>query len=301
VQVPIPESQLDTWSNPGALTSSATAYNSIKTALASTKSKVSALDYDAFLQGSYRNSTNIYGDSDVDIVVQLNSVFGKDVTRLDAEQRTAQQQAYTTATYNWADFRRDVLQTLEDYYGNPNVHPLKKCIQVLTGPGRITADVIPALEFRNYDYFYSALVESHTTGVKFYDSAGIEIVNYPKLHIANGEAKNAADRTNGWYKGTVRMFKNARNRLITDGKLADGVAPSYCVECLIYNAPDACFGGSYGDTYCAVVNHLWHTPLAGLYSQNGIIPLLGTSSVQWNADAATKFLSELRDMWVSWK
>ena len=197
VEVPIPESRLDTWSNPGALTSSATAYNSIKTALASASSKVSALDYDAFLQGSYRNSTNIYGDSDVDIVVQLNSVFGKDGTRLDAEQRTAQQQAYTTATYNWADFRRDVLQTLEDYYGKPNVHPLKKCIQVVTGPGRITADVIPALEFRNYDYFYSAMVESHTTGVKFYDSAGIEIVNYPKLHIANGEAKNAADARTG--------------------------------------------------------------------------------------------------------
>ncbi len=81
-----------------------------------------------FCKRSYRNSTNIYGDSDVDIVVQLNSVFGKDGTRLDAEQRTAQQQAYTTATYNWADFRRDVLQTLEDYYGKPNVHPLKKCI-----------------------------------------------------------------------------------------------------------------------------------------------------------------------------
>jgi tRNA nucleotidyltransferase (CCA-adding enzyme) len=108
----IPESQLDIWAKPGALTSSATAYNSIKTALASAQSKVSALDYDPFLQGSYRKSTHIYGDSDVDIVVQLNSVFGRDVTRLDAEQRTAQQQAYRTATYSWADFRRDVLQTL---------------------------------------------------------------------------------------------------------------------------------------------------------------------------------------------
>lgn len=297
----IPELQLDTWSHQGAFTSSAAAYNSIKTALAVSKSKVSALSYDVFLQGSYRNSTNIYGDSDVDIVVCLNSTFGRDVTTLDATQRGWQESAYPTATYQWADFRRDVLRTLVDYYGNANVHPLKKCIQVVTGPGRITADVVPAIELRKYDYFYSPLTESHSAGIQFFDSGGNLVVNYPKQHIANGEDKNAVGRANGWYKSTVRMFKNARNRLISDGKVADGLAPSYCVECLIYNASDGCFGGSYQNTYWKVLDYLWTLQFSNFISQNGIIPLFGTSPTQWNTDAATAFLVGLRDLYLNWR
>jgi len=298
--MPIPESQLVTWSHQGAVASSSIAYNSIKTALTSAKSKVSGICFDAFLQGSYRNATNIYGDSDVDIVVKLDSVFGRDLSALDNSQRRLEDAAYPVSNYQWWEFRRDILQTLEDYYDKPNVKPLKKCIQVKAGPGRITADVIPAIEFWKYSYFHSQTNESHIEGVKFFDSAGTSIVNFPRQHIANGEAKNATCRTNGWYKGTVRMFKNARNKLINDGKIADGSAPSYCLECLAYNAPDACFGGSYGDTYCAVVNHLWRTPVNSYLSQNGIIPLIGTSPSQWDAGAAVTFLSCLRELWNNW-
>ena len=253
-----------------------------------------------FLQGSYRNATNIYGDSDVDIVVKLDTVFARDLSALNEHQRTLEDAAYPSATYHWSDFRSDVLQTLEDYYGKASVKPRKKCIQVTTGPGRITADVIPAIEFWKYNYFYSGTYESHVEGIKFFDSAWTPIVNFPKQHIANGETKNAAGRTDGWFKGTVRMFKNARNKLINDVKIAEDCAPSYCVECLTYNALDACFRVSYGDTYCAVVNHLWQTPLNSLVCQNGIIPLIGTSPVQWNEGAAVAFLSGLRELWNSW-
>jgi hypothetical protein len=298
--VPIPESQLTTWSNPTADISSATAYNSVKTALTSPNSKLANVSYDLFLQGSYRNATNIRGDSDVDIVVVLNSVFARDVSVLDQYQQNLQSAAFPPATYRWHDFRRDVLQTLESYYGKQRVKPLQKCIQVNTGPGRITADVIPAIEFWKYDYFYGAGVEHHVEGVKFFDSAGNAIINFPKQHIENGQAKNALGRTNGWYKGTVRMFKNARNKLIDTGQIPENCAPSYCVECLIYNAPDSCFGGNYGDTYCAVVNYLWKAQLNSYMSQNGIIPLIGTLQTQWNGDSAVAYLSGLRELWNSW-
>lgn len=40
-----------------------------------------------YLQGSYANSTNVKFDSDVDIVVQLNSVFWSDKTQLSDTEK----------------------------------------------------------------------------------------------------------------------------------------------------------------------------------------------------------------------
>ena len=173
-------------------------------------------------------------------------------------------------------------------------------MRVDTGRGRIKADVVPALTFRKYVYFYSSSLESHEEGIRFLNSAGLPITNFPKHHIANGEAKNAEGRTNGWYKPTVRIFKNARNRLINDGTIPKDSCPSYSVECLLYNALDACFGTTWQNTYISVVNYLWTLPFDNCFCQNGIIPLFGTSSVQWNTDAATRFLSGLRDLWKNW-
>ena len=54
------------------------------------------------------------------------------------------------------------------------------------------------------------------------------IVNYPKEHYKNGAAKSS--RTWDRYKRTVRMFKNARNILESDGRISANLAPSYFVE-----------------------------------------------------------------------
>lgn len=297
----IPEAQLDTWSSPGATTSSAAAYASIKGALSGPKSRILSLKTDIYLQGSYRNCTNIYGDSDVDVVVQLDSVFQRDLSALDATQRAYEDSSYEDATYSWFNFRADVLQTLQDYYGNARVKPATRCIKVNTGPGRITADVVPALQFRKYSYFYRPSLESHIEGVRFYDSSLNPILNFPKQHIANGEAKNTTLRTYGWYKPAVRMFKNARNRLEYDNLIRKDSCPSYGVECLVYNATDLCFGKNYQDTYAKVVDYLWTLPFDKFICQNEIIPLFGTSPVQWNTDAATEFLIGLRNLWFNWK
>ena len=75
----IPESQLDTWSHQGSITQSSTTYNTIKKALESTGSAYAGKNYTVFLQGSYGNDTNIYSESDVDIVIRLNSCFYHDL------------------------------------------------------------------------------------------------------------------------------------------------------------------------------------------------------------------------------
>ncbi len=298
--IAIPEAQLTTWAGRGAVVGSTESYNSVKTALEAANSRVALRAPEIYLQGSYRNATNIYGDSDVDIVAEYQGTFHSDVSALDVTARQRQQNAYPNARYTWEQFRADVLQTLRDYYTQARVEQADKCIKVRFGPGRIAADVVPAVQYKKYSYFFSDGVEGKKEGIFFRNRAGDAITNFPKDHIANGEAKNAANRTNGWYKPMVRIFKNARNRLVRDNLLAENSCPSYCVECLIHNATDDCFGTSFQDAYSKIVNYLWTLPFGQFVSQNGIIPLFGTSPVQWNTQAATNFLIALRNLWNNW-
>jgi hypothetical protein len=297
--MPIPEEQLKTWSNPGGTQNSISAHTSIRNALEAADSPIRDKQPEIFLQGSYRNSTNIRADSDVDVVVQLNAPYYRDMSRLIPEQSAAFERTWLPSAYGAIDWRRDVEQALRKKFGSALKPGSGKAFHVVTGPGNMTADVLPAMLMKRYSLYLRIGVETYDEGVTFADAAGNLTTNYPKQHIKNGEDKNSPARTNGWYKPSVRMFKNARNRLISDGKLADDVAPSYDVECLIYNAPDSCFGGNYGDTFCAVVNHLWQKLFSTFTSQNGIIPLFGTLPTQWNSDKATAFMKALREMWLS--
>jgi hypothetical protein len=296
----IPESQLETWANIGAVATSAAAYSSVKAALEHSRSSVKAFDYEVYLQGSYRNKTNIYGDSDVDIVVQLNSTFGRDLSSLPPDQEAAYHRSVSIATYDWSDFKRDVLTSLQSYYGSSAVVSGNRAIKVKIGSNRITADVVPALQYRRYHYFYSRDRQSFTEGIKFHDLDGNTIINYPKAHIANGEAKNSSNRTDGWYKPTVRVFKNARSRLVGDGVISSSVAPSYFVECIVYNAPDTVFGTNYQQTLSAVLNYLCTLQFNRFVCQNEQVTLFGPSTAQWNSDDATAYLQGLVGLWNNW-
>ncbi len=75
----IPESQLEIWSHQGSVTQSSATYNTIKSALEVEGSPYADKDYEVFLQGSYGNDTNIYAESDVDIVIKLNDCFRHDL------------------------------------------------------------------------------------------------------------------------------------------------------------------------------------------------------------------------------
>lgn len=81
----IPEAQLQTWSNQGATSLSANTYNSIKTCIEGNNWN-DDISFNIYLQGSYRNSTNIRGDSDVDVVVEFSSVFYSNKNELSLQQ-----------------------------------------------------------------------------------------------------------------------------------------------------------------------------------------------------------------------
>lgn len=297
----IPESQLQTWSHQGAVTTSSTTYHSVQNALAAATSPIRNAAYEVYLQGSYKNDTNIRGDSDVDVVVQLNATFGYDVSKLDHEQKAAFETAYPeNATYQWTHFRSDTVRALRSYYGNSAVTEGNKSLKLVPASGRLAADVIPAIHFRRYSSFYAAYSEHHVEGIKFWSqNDGRSIINFPKLHYDNGVAKQS--RTNGRYKQTVRMFKNARTYLIDHGTISGDLAPSYFLESLLFNVPDAKFGLTLEDTFVGTFSWIWlEAPPDSFVCQNGQLPLFGPAPEQWKALKANQFLTAIKQLWENW-
>jgi predicted nucleotidyltransferase len=298
--MPIPEQQLDTWSNQGATASAQATHISVRTALAANTSPIREMNYEVYLQGSYRNDTNVRADSDVDIVVQYNSIFGYNILTLPAIQAQLFNAEHSNAIYLWEHFRTHVLVALRAYYGYGSVEETDRCLKVAAAPGRVPGDVVPAIPFRNYNYFYAANGQSYVEGIRFEDRNGRVIVNYPRQHYDNGVAKNSLGRTLGRFKRTVRMFKNARTRATERGFLAEGVASSYFIDCLIWNAPDSLFSASFQDTYRDIGNHLHAATLSGYFCRNGIIPLFGASPEQWAETKARQLITALARLWNEW-
>ncbi|AEN74717.1 hypothetical protein Rhom172_2837 (plasmid) [Rhodothermus marinus SG0.5JP17-172] len=286
--MPVPESQLERWSHQGATTTAKKTHESIRAAL--DRYKWPKGKPEVYLQGSYKNSTNIRGDSDVDVVVQLNSVF---MNNLTAEQK--RRFGFVKSDYTWNDFYSDVERALTDYYGASKVRRGRKTLKVETT--YLPADVVVCIQYRKYPPNRKS-EDDYIEGMTFYvPSEDRWVVNYPKLHYENGAAKN--QQTNEWYKPTIRMFKNARTYLIEQGAPQD-LAPSYFLECLLYNVPDSKFGGTFKDTFCSVINWLKRADLSKFRCQNGQDDLFGEFPEQWSEEKARRFLRYMDDLWTGW-
>lgn len=251
--MPIPESQLETWSHQGSITQSSNTYNTIKNALEASTTPYASKNFKVFLQGSYGNDTNIYAESDVDIVIRLDDCFHSDLDSLSEDEKSAYKQAFSDATYTHADFKRDVLSVLQGQYDSA-VKAGDKAIAIDASGSRRKSDVIVATQFRRYLKFRSASDSEYVEGICFFNAAGERIANYPKQHSANLTTKHQA--SSKWFKPMARVFKNMRSRMVGDGLINAGLAPSYYIEGLLYNMPDEKLTSSYQD--CVVNTLNWY-------------------------------------------
>ncbi len=294
----IPESQLETWSHQGATTTAKATHESIRNALAASASPVREKDYEAFLQGSYKNDTNIRGESDVDLVAQLNSTFQSDLSALTEPEKDLYRRSHPDATYLWADFRSDVLKALRAYYGSQAIAEGNKSIKIAAGTGRLASDAVVCLQYRKYRRFRGISDQEYVEGIVFFTlTEGRKVINFPKPHYENGVGKNSRQRTNGWYKPTVRVFKNARTYLVGHGVISSDLAPSYFLECLVYNVPDDVFRGSYQSTFYKALAFLSKADFSNFMCQNGQVRLFGDTPEQWSQPSARRLISALTTLW----
>lgn len=242
----IPEAQLEVWSHQGSITQSAITYKTIKGALEAQDTAYFDRNFKVYLQGSYGNDTNIIAESDVDVVIQLDDVYYSDLTSLSPEDRIAFDAARTPGTYSYDEFKTDVFNALSSKFGN-DVISGDKAILIQANGNRRKSDVIVAMQFRRHLSFKNINNQNYEEGICFFNAKYDRIVNYPKDHSENLTTKHQS--TNRWIKPMIRVLKNFRSKLITDGVLEKGIAPSYYIEGLLYNVPDDKFGASYGDCF----------------------------------------------------
>src|SRR5690606_23021495 len=162
-----PESQLETWSHQGAVTSASAIYQRIRDALQA-DTTLSVRNFDVFLQASYRNSTNIRGDSDVDVVVKLEDTFQPDYDQLDEVTKAKVKAGHWDATYTLTDFRRDVSSAIRRAFPNHNITEGGKSIKIPRTANNIPADIVPCLEYRRYYKTQSGGVD-HEPGIRLWE------------------------------------------------------------------------------------------------------------------------------------
>lgn len=295
----ISESQLDTWSHQGSVIQSAATYHAIKNALESTNAAYHSKDFKVYLQGSYGNDTNIFAESDVDIVIQLDDVYFSDLTLLTPADKLAYYQAFVPATYSYYQYRNDVVGALTGRFG-ADVRNGYKAIAIAANGNRRKADVIPAMQFRRYWKFRSAFDSTYDEGICFFTPDGQQIVNYPKQHSENMTIKHQA--SNAWLKPMIRILKNMRRKLVADGVLSVDVAPSYYLEGLLYNVPPEKFGQSYEDSFVNAINWLQsEADKSELVCANEQYYLLrdGTPT-SWEPTNAEALLQAVIKQWNEW-
>lgn len=298
----ISESQLQTWSNAPASAKIQFTHEQIRKALEKSDA-LRGRTYEIYMQGSYANSTNVRVDSDVDVVIQLNSTFNQDLSRLSLDQKQLFHQTFPNATYHWTDFRRDVIAALNSYFGSASVKPGNKSIKLAGNEYRVNADVVPCLQHRQYQSFYTWNHDDFVEGMKFWTANDVpskEIINFPRVHIENGEDKNAQHRTDTMYKGLVRVVKNIKRQLVERHNFDPKIAPSYFVECMVYKVPDNHFQNDFkGSLEYALDFILRRCNAATLVTGSHQHLLFGTEPWQWSQQNAAAFFQAAENFYYS--
>jgi hypothetical protein len=281
----IPESQLETWSHQGAVATAKSTADSAKYALDSYDGWPSGIDFEVYLQGSYKNDTNIRGDSDVDVVAQLNSTFSNNLS--EDQKRILK---LSSASYGWEGFRKDALEALKAYYGQSQITEGNKSLRVKPANGRLPVDVVVCSQYRKYR---SVSSHDYIEGMCFWTkNENRRVINYPKVHYNSGVSKH--QNSNKWYKPAVRLFKNSRTYIPGD------TTPSYFLECMLYNVPNSNFGTSYQDSFCNILNWLNKADLGSFICQNGQLELFGMTPEQWDESQARGLIKQLISLWSNW-
>lgn len=295
----IPESQFDTWSKLGSVTQSRDTYATVKNTLDNSGSPYYLTNFESFLQGSYANDTNVYRDSDVDVVIRLDSTWYHDAYLLPANQYQAFERSYSSgASFGLPEFKTQVRAWLQQKFNGVTLG--SKAIFISGSGSRRDCDVLVCAQFRYYYLFNSVNDEKFAEGIIFFLNDGTRIVNFPKLHSDNCTAKHKA--TSQWFKPTVRIYKNMRNHLVDSNVLKDGIAPSYFIEGMLWNVPDDRFGKTYAETFVATYNYVVNADRSTFKCANSIHPLLhDCSHVSWVPANCQAYLDALRNLWNNWR
>jgi hypothetical protein len=290
------EDTLRSWAKAPGQTEQTTCDNAV-TAVRKAISASAALskrNISVFAQGSYRNRTNVREDSDVDVCVRCSDTFFFD---LPEGMTYADFSISVPANYSYMTFKNDVGAALTSYFKNGHVTRGNKAFDIKENTYRIAADVVPCFEYRRYAKDGTWVTPE---GTAFDPDNGGRIENWSGQHYDNGVGKNTA--TGGRFKDVVRILKRLRYKMIDEKIAAATPVPSFLVECLVWNAPNAAFGH---DTYTSDVRetlaHLFNNTIkfddCKEWGEINELKYLFWNGQPWNFNQAHAFISAAWDYW----
>jgi len=203
----ITEQQLQIWASAPTATKYKYTHEEIRKALSAYLSEfaknnhgyeIKAENYEVYLQGSYANSTNITGDSDVDVVIELESVFSYDIGQLTEDEKKDFHSYYpNSSSYKFIQFKKDIHDSLQKYFSGVIVEYGKKSLKIPQNTLRVNADVVPAFHHRKYGRFTFYTTDQYVSGIKFYNTETSDlIINYPKEHKKTAKLSIMTQRVN---------------------------------------------------------------------------------------------------------
>ena len=231
------EDQFREWAKPPGTTETQrcdNAVSSIKNAI-NNSSELNQRNIIVFLQGSYRNNTNVRKDSDVDVGVLLTDTFFYDPL---PDGLTPESLGFGDSDYAYSTFKSDIGKALTDHFGLNSVTRGNKAFNIRENSYHVEADVAAFYEHRRYnlDRKYYKGVELRT------DKENNRIINWPEQHYSNGTEKNKETGTR--YKSIVRILKSLSNHM-TMNKIVGADIPGFLIECMVWNVPNENFNSNY--------------------------------------------------------
>lgn len=238
-------------------------------------------------QGSYHNNTNVRLNSDMDLCIRYNPQtiyfippdINKTATDFDLTPLPSGTVEGTA---------RELKRVLHEVLGDiGQTERGNKALKIAGVEGsRVDADVVPAVRYclaRPRLFGMPHLLQ----GIAIYTDDERWIFNFPEQHHERGKEKN--ERTGHRYKRTVRVLKRLSNEF-----LVVATVPSFLIESLVYNCPDALFpGDDWYQTASTVLGWIYAetadvTKGNRLVEANGINPLFGIDQ-PWNREQANSF------------
>lgn len=286
--MPISETQLQTWTNAPGSTKPQYTYGQIQNAILQNR-RFQTRKPQIYLQGSYSNSTNIKIDSDIDVVVEYEGTVNNDTSLLPVFEPQRSSLTTNDATYRWENLKQDVAGALSEYFGSNLITSGEKSLKLLGNDRLVKADIVPCIHHRRYFRDTNSHQLFYYPGMTFWTRSGQQIINFPKLHGENGEGKNHQSRTDQIYKHSIRIFKNIKRKLVENG-MDPKIAPSYFLECIIYNVPDNYFSSNYSTTVQNILHYILRQCQPDqLLTASHQHSLFGTMPWQWNTNNAATF------------
>jgi hypothetical protein len=200
---------------------------------------------EVYVKGSYANKTNVRADSDVDVAVKCNEVRYFEPPSARTQHNLGSYDGIWTPGYLQSELKKALVKKFDDQVDDSGSTAFK----INSSTARVDADVVPCFDYR---YYYAS--GGYRSGARVFKKDLSHMENYSQQQLDNGQAKDR--RTNGNYKKVVRIMKRVENLMVAND--VHRVVPSFFVECLVYNCPDAIFRRStWTDIVKNVIAHVW--------------------------------------------